>query len=144
MTQDFEWDNIPEEMTVEPLHEKYTLKALDILKEAIANGNDRASEAKIGFAYNRKGWMQVEEIAPANGAHNWYNSQDDVVVQVTIRMPRPDANSKFAKLADALTKDAEDARIAVAEAEIAEIEAAEAALAERKAKAQENRDKLKK
>lgn len=146
MPQDFEWDNIPEEMNIPPLHEKHTLKALEILRDAIATGNDRATEAKIGFAYERKTWMEVGEIAPASGEHNWHNSsRDDIVVQVTVRFPRPDAkDSKFAKLETTLVKEATEARIAAADAELAAVEAAEAALADRKAKAQAKRDSLNK
>lgn len=146
MPQDFEWDNIPEEMNIPPLHEKHTLTALEILREAIATGEDRAAEAKIGFAYNRKDWLEIGEIAPASGAHNYYNSsRDDIVVQVTVRMRRPDAkDSKFAKLEETLVQEATEARIAAADAELAAVEAAEAALADRKAKAQAKRDSLNK
>ena len=144
MPQDFEWDNIPREMNIEPLHEKHTLAALEILKEAIRTGTDRAAEAKIGFAYERKDWLEIGEIAPFNGQHNCYNSsRDDIVVQVTIRMQRPDAkDSRFAKLEETLVQEATDARIAAAEAELAAIEADEALLADRKAKAQAKRDKI--
>jgi hypothetical protein len=144
MPQDFEWDNIPNEMNIEPLHEKHTLAALDILREAIRTGTDRAAAAKIGFAYERKDWIEVGEIAPISGEHNYYNSsRDDIVVQVTVRFSRPDAkDSKFAKLEATLVQEATEARIAAADAELAAVEAAEAALAERKAKAQAKRDKI--
>lgn len=144
MPQDFEWDNIPEEMNIPPLHEKHTLAALAILKEAISTGTDRAAEAKIGFAYERKDWLEIGEIAPISGEHNYYNSsRDDIVVQVTIRMQRPDAkDSKFAKLEETLVDEATAARIAAAEAEMKAIEDEEAALAERKAKAQAKRDNI--
>lgn len=144
MPQDFEWDNIPHEMHIEPLHEKHTLTTLEILREAIRTGSDRAAEAKIGFAYERKDWLEIGEIAPFSGEHNYYNSsRDDIVVQVTIRMSRPDEkDSRFAKLEETLVQEATDARIAAAEAELAAIEADEALLADRKAKAQAKRNKI--
>lgn len=144
MPQDFEWDNIPEEMNIPPLHEKHTLAALAILKEAISTGTDRAAQAKIGFAYERKDWLEIGEIAPASGEHNYYNSsRDDIVVQVTIRMQRPDAkDSKFAKLEETLVQEATEARIAAADAELAAVDAAWAALDERKAKAQAARNAI--
>jgi hypothetical protein len=144
MPQDFEWDNIPREMNIEPLHEKHTLTALEILKDAIRTGSDRAAEAKIGFAYERKDWIEVGEIAPISGEHNYYNSsRDDIVVQVTVRFPRPnEKDSRFAKLEETLVEEATAARIAAADAELAAVEAEEAAIAARRAKAQAKRDKI--
>lgn len=144
MTQDFEWDNIPREMNIEPLHEKHTLTALEVLREAIRSGADRAAEAKIGFAYERKGWLEIGEIAPISGEHNCYNSsRDDIVVQVTIRMARPDdRGSHFARLETKLIEEATATRIAIAEAEMKAIEDEEAALATRKAAVQAKRDKI--
>lgn len=144
MPQEFEWDNIPAEMNVPPLHEKHTLAALEILKETIRTGTDRAAEARIGFAYERKDWMEVGEIAPASGEHNYYNSsRDDIVVQVTVRFQRPDEkDSKFAKLEATLVQEATEARIAAADAELAAVDAAWAALDARKAKAQAARNAI--
>jgi hypothetical protein len=144
MPQDFEWDNIPREMNIDPLHEKHTLTALEILREAIRTGTDRAAEAKIGFAYERKDWLEIGEIAPLSGEHNYYNSsRDDIVVQVTVRFPRPDEkDSRFAKLEETLVQEATDARIAAADAELAAVDAAWAALEERKAKAQAKRNAI--
>lgn len=143
MTTDYDTDNIPAEMPVEPLHEKHTLAALEILRNAIATGTDVATEAKIGFAYKRKLWLEVGEIAPISGEHNYYNSyRDDILVQVTVRLPRGDKDSLFSKLEETLVEEATEARIAAADAELAAVDAAWAALEARKAEALAKRNAI--
>lgn len=140
---EFDYYNIPNEIRIPALHERHTLTALEILREAIVSGTDRAAEAKLGFAYNRKEKLEIGEIAPEDGRHNYYNRDlDDIVVQVTVRFPRPEKDSKFAKLEETLIRETDEARIAAAEAELARIDAEEANMAQRKAALQMERAKL--
>lgn len=143
MTTEYDYFNIPAEMPVEPLHEKHILSALQIVRDAISTGADKAAEAKVGFAYNRKNYLEVGEIAPIDGNHNYYNShRDDILVQVTVRINRGDKDDLFHKLEEKLIEEAAETRIAAAETALATIEAEEASLAARKAKLQADRAKI--
>lgn len=144
MSTEYDYFNIPAEMPVAPLHEKHVLETLQIVKNAISTGTDKATEAKVGFAYNRKEWLEVGEIAPIDGHHNYYNSsRDDILVQVTVRINRGEKGDLFHKLEEKLIAEAAETRMAAAEAELAAIEAEEATLAARRTALEAKRNEIK-
>jgi hypothetical protein len=141
---EYDYDNIPKEIRIDPLNEKHTFTALNILKDVIRAGADKGAEAKVGFAYERKNVLEIGEIAPENGEHNSYlRNRNDIVLQVTVRFNRDQAPESFAKLEEKLINEEAEARNAAIEAELARIDAEEAQMAQRKAALEAERAKLK-
>lgn len=130
----FDTDNIPGEIHTEPIGEQHFDAALEIIADSVGRGEVAAYQVKAAFVYERRQWLETEAIVGPTPASN--ADLDDILVQVTVRIPR---TSLFNNLEAQLHKEKEwlrdeNARAAAA-AEIAAIEAEERHLAVRKARA---------
>lgn len=127
MTADYEYDNLPEALEAEAMPVVMFAKVLAALEEAVASGETLAAEAKAVHVYDRKGYLNADSfIGHQNPSYR--TKRDDVVLQVTVRIPNPlraSLNGKLAKTA-ALEESAkeymEQAEKARLEAEIAQAE----------------------
>ena len=143
MTGDYEYDNLPDALEADPLPKDMFDNTLAAFNQALESGLALNAEAKAVHVYDRKGYMNADSfIGHQNPA---YRSQtDDVILQLTIRIPNPktirgESLSKTAALED-LAADY-DMRIEKARLE-AELEQAEQAAAAAEATAREKREKL--
>jgi hypothetical protein len=128
----FDTDNIPDEIHAEPLGAQHFDTAMTVIKDAVDRGEVAAYEAKAAFVYERRNWLETDPIVGRRNES--YNTElDDILVQVTVRIPRTELFNKFEKT---LQEEHELKQEEAAAAEIAKIEAEEAALAARKAAAQ--------
>lgn len=139
----YEDDNLPDELRAEAMPEEMFDEVLAAFHEALESGLALTTEAKAVHVYDRKGYMEADSfIGHQNPAYR--SKTDDVVLQLTIRIPNPqtvrgdDLNAVTAleKSADEYAQRAEKARL---EAELAQAEA-EAEKAETAAR--EAREKL--
>lgn len=124
MTTYFDTDNIPDEFFTPTLGAQHFESALSVIQDAIAKGEVSAYEANAAYVYERNDWMETSSIVNPRGG-----VRDDVLVQVTVRIPRTQEFKKFES--EILEED--KLRIKErAEAELARIEQEEAALARRR------------
>lgn len=131
MNTSFDTDNIPDEIHVSALGAQHFDAALEIIKDSVARGEVAAYESKAAFVYERSDWLETDPIVGRRNES--YNTElDDILVQVTVRIPRTELFEKF----EARLKE-EDAwiREEAAKATLKAIEAEEADLAARKAAA---------
>lgn len=123
----FDTDNIPEDLYTPALGAQHFESALKVIQDAIARGEVAAFDTNAAYVSERDEWMEMYSIvSPRRGI------QDDVLVQVTVRIPRTEEFKKFE--AEILEEDNLKKR-EKAEAELAQIQQEEAALARRKAAA---------
>jgi hypothetical protein len=84
----FEYDNLPDEMTVDALGDELFFTGLAALASAAGSGHTFAKEIKIAHVYNRKGYMALDTF----GGHRntaYSSVDDDIVLQVTVRVQHP-------------------------------------------------------
>lgn len=133
----YEYDNLPDELREEAMPEEMFPEVLAAFHQALESGLALATEAKAVHVYDRKGYMEADSfIGHQNPSYR--SKTDDVVLQLTIRIPNPqtirgdDLNAVTAleKSADEYGQRAEKARL---EAELAQAEQ-EAAKAEETAR----------
>jgi hypothetical protein len=143
MTTDYEYDNLPYALEAAALPEEMFDAAQTAFVQAMGSGLALKMEAKAVHAYERKGYLDVDSfIGHQNPAYR--SETDDVILQLTIRIPNPktirgEALSHITALEDiAIDYDqrAERARLQ------AKLEQAEAQAAQAEAAAREAREKL--
>jgi hypothetical protein len=84
----FEYDNLPDEMTVDALGDELFFTGLAALANAAGSKHALAKEIKIAYAYDRKGYMALDTFGGHRNAA--YSSvDDDIILQVTVRVPHP-------------------------------------------------------
>lgn len=153
MTKQFDYDNLPDEMTMDALPEELFPVAQEAFAEALASGELKVAEAKAGYLYDRKTWLEVDPMGRHRNTSYGAND-DDIVLQLTVRVSSPkswrgqDTLPKLAALEAAVIAKEEEAEAAALEAEIAAQEAkaqeaatAAAQAAEKLAKLKEKRQK---
>jgi capsule polysaccharide export protein KpsC/LpsZ len=123
---DFEYDNLPDEMTVQALEEDLFPWGLDVLINAVKTDHSLAKEIKIAYAYDRKGYMELDTFG---GRRNpaYSSVDDDIVIQVTVRVHHPSQVGRDLESLKALEKllreQNEDAERTRLEAELVQAEA---------------------
>lgn len=128
----FDTDNIPDELFTPALGAQHFESAMNVIQDAVARGEVAAWEANAAYVSERNDWMETSPIVNPRGG-----VQDDVLVQVTVRIPRTEQFKKFES--EILEEDKLRVRER-AEAELARIEQEEAALARRRVAALEQLD----
>lgn len=85
---DFEYDNLPDELNVDPVPDELFDEAFAALVQALNSEQCGAHEAKAVYVYDRKGYL---ETGPLDGSrrNSHQTDSDDVVLQVTVRVPNP-------------------------------------------------------
>jgi hypothetical protein len=86
---EYGYDNLPagdEMVAVEPVPEDLFTEALMVLGEAIARDRVYAQEAKLAHVYDRKGFMYADTFG--GDRNRSYGTDGDVVLQITVRVPR--------------------------------------------------------
>jgi hypothetical protein len=145
MTREFEYDNLPDEMTMEALPEELFEDAQAAFAEALASREVKVAEAKAGYLYKRKAWLEVDPMGRYRNAYG--ANDDDIVLQLTIRVRNPKGYGvelpKLAALEEAVIAKEEEAEKVALEAEIAAQEAAAQQAANAAAAAAEKLAKLK-
>lgn len=140
---DYEYDNLPYALEAEALPAEMFGAAQLAFVEAMSSGLAMAMEAKAVHAYDRKGYLEVDSfIGHQNPAYR--SETDDVILQLTIRIPNPktirgESLSHTTALEDAATEydqRAERARLQ------AQLEQAEKVAEQAEATAREAREKL--
>jgi hypothetical protein len=140
---DYEYDNLPDEITADALPKEMFADAQAAFAQALESGLALNVEAKATHAYDRKGYLNTDSfIGHQNPAYR--SETDDVIIQLTIRIPNPktirgESLSAVTALEDIATDYDQKAERARLEAELAQAER-EAAQAE--ATAREKREKL--
>jgi hypothetical protein len=123
----FDTDNIPDEFFTPALGAQHFESALTVIQDALTKGEVAAYEANAAYVSERNDWMETSPIvAPRGGV------QDDVLVQITVRIPRTE---QFKKFESEILEEDKLRTQERAEAELARIEQEEAALARRRAAA---------
>lgn len=143
MTDDYEYDNLPEQLEASVLPEELMEDAQAAFVQALESGLVKTAEIKAVHVFNRKGYMD------ANSFVGWQNESyrrdsDDVILQMTIRIPNPKGESTLSEVAaleesaTEYTKEAERKRLE------AELTKAEADAKQAETAAREAREKLEK
>jgi hypothetical protein len=123
----FDTDNVPDDIYTSNLGAQHFESALAVIQDAVARGEVAAYESNAAYVTERNDWMDTSRIVGFRG-----EVPDDVLVQVTVRIPRTEEFKKF----EARLKEEDDLRRAErADAELVAIQKEEAALAKRKAAA---------
>lgn len=144
MSQRYDSDNIPAEIETDALPADLFEAARAAINDAADSDLAIAMEAKGAFVYNRRGYNAFIPFDAERGAHDLI-SNDDVILQLTVRIPNPNlayatdslkATTSLVEAAVNASKTAEQLRL---EKEIAD---AEAAAKEAEATAQDKRNKL--
>lgn len=123
---DYDYNNLPQELSAEPLPDELFPAAVAAITEALESDSTLAMEARAVHVYDRKGYMNDDSfIGHQNPAYR--NPTDDVVLQLTVRIPNPktvrgglDATARLEELAEKYDRRAEEARL---NAELAQAEA---------------------
>lgn len=82
----YEYDNLPDEMGIEPIHEDLTRVALLAIKEVLDSGLAICAEAKIAKIYDRGNDMGVSPVSSKPS----YNPDRVIEIKVRISQPRPE------------------------------------------------------
>lgn len=140
----FEYDNLPDSVRADALPEELTLLAYAAFVNAWRSDHALAVEVKAVHVYSRKGFMEQESFGKERTSP--YGSiDDDVVLQLTIRVPHPSLTRVDGALNQvaALEEDAKAFRVhAERERLEAEIAQAETEAAKAEADAREKRARL--
>jgi hypothetical protein len=123
---DYEYSNLPNELSAEALPEELFPAALEAITEALESDYALGVEARAVHVYDRKGYMNDDSfIGHQNPAYR--STTDDVVLQLTVRIPNPktvrgglEATARLEELAEEYDRRAEEARL---NAELAQAEA---------------------
>jgi hypothetical protein len=141
----FEYDNLPDEMNVDPLPKELFEEASALISGLLMTDEVIAREVKIGHAYDRKGYLEVDTF----GGHrnpSYGSTDDDLILQVSLRVEHPSGHRRPSESLKALTTLEQKVReIRLAEARRAleaEIEQAEAEAARAEEVAQKKRERL--
>lgn len=145
----YEYDNLPDALEAAALPEEMFADVQAAFTQAMESGLAVATEAKAVHVYDRKGYLNADSfIGHQNPSYR--SETDDVILQMTIRIPNPktirgESLSAITALEDRTanyTLEAERARL---EAEIAQAEAeaekADATAREKRAKLEALRKK---
>lgn len=140
---DYEYDNLPYDMNVEPVPAQLQDAALALAGKLAGSGDVRAMEVKIAHVYGRKGYMETDTFGGRRSA-SYSSGNDDVVLQVTVRVPYPSKWNDKALYALVILENELRAHLAEEERQRleAEITQAEAAAAKATAAAQAAQDRL--
>lgn len=137
----YEYDNLPDELNVDVLPKELFQEAYAAFTQALEADTFEAMEIKAAYVYDRKGYLDADTFG---GKRNAYGStNDDVVLQLTIRIPNPSDRKELDKVANLeqtiveRNLNAERARLE------AEIVAEEAAAEKAQATAKQKREQLK-
>lgn len=146
----YDYNNLPEELSQQTiLPAELFNQAHAAFTQALDSGEILAQEARAAYAYERKGFLNHDGFGGHQNA-SYSSDTDDIILQLTIRIPNPktirgEALDKTAALeaaANHLELEAERPRL---EAEIAQAEAeaerAEAAARQKREKLEELRKK---
>jgi hypothetical protein len=85
----FDIDNIPDSFEmISPLPDDMVSEGVRLLRSARESGLLMAQEVKIAHLYDRKGYAEMDTFAgPRNASYG--SDNDDVVIQVTVRIQNP-------------------------------------------------------
>ena len=130
MATPYEYDNLPDEMQQDAMPHHLLDDAHAALNEALNSIDLRGAEAHIAYISDERGYIRTRPFGDPN---NNYDSEDDVVIRITARIPNPARtnvrlNMPFNALREKLEDHhrAEEARNAEAELRQAELEAEQA------------------
>lgn len=84
----YETDNLPEEIPGQEFPEELIPLAVDAVHEAIESQNIRVQEAKVVYAYDRKGWLTMDTVGGSRNP-SYASDVDDMIIQLTVRIPHP-------------------------------------------------------
>lgn len=143
---DYEYDNLPDSIYADPVPDELFSDVFAIITEAIQDDHAIVAEAKAVHVYDRKGYLESDEFGGKRNP-SYSSSTDDVVLQVTVRVPHPSTFRRGMESLEALEQKIQNLNTAEErrrlEAEAAEADArAEQAAADAQA-ARERLEKLK-
>lgn len=143
MPTPYDYYNLPEELEVEVLPEELNEAAEAAFLEALASGEVKVQEAKATYVYERKFDMSFDAFSKLERNTSYSSESDDVILQLTIRIPNPSARKdKLGRVAELATSVYEFAAKAAKERLEAEIAQAEQEAENAAATAREKRAKL--
>lgn len=139
----YDYYNLPEELEVEVLPEELTEAAEAAFLEALASGEVKVQEAKATYVYERRSEMSFDSFSKIERNNSYSSGSDDVILQMTIRIPNPSARKdKLGRVAELATSAHEFAVKAAQERLEAEIAQAEQEAENAAATARAKRTKL--
>lgn len=143
MSAPYEYFNLPEEdeyQFLKPVPEEFLTPALSLVKKALVDedGIGVIAEVKAAHLFDRKGYLTPEAFGQVKINTSYRGDDDDILLQVTLRMRHPEKSSKTYEEVHALDDGIREFNKAQARAalnaEIAAEEARAAAAAESIAK----------
>lgn len=119
----YEYANIPDNFEmIEPLPDDMVSEGVRLIKSARESGLLMAQEVKIAHLYDRKGYATMDTFGGQRNV-SYSSDNDDVVIQVTVRIQNPQMFAGLQSLGNILIeRKAEAARLAK-EAEKARLQA---------------------
>lgn len=138
---EFDYHNLPDELNVEALPVEMFEEAFAAFSDAVLSGRCVAREIKAAYVYGRKGFMEADALGGKRNA-SYSSAADDVVFQVTVRIPHPGWHEELRK-AEVLETVLTERRITEERERLeAEIAAEEAAAVKAKQSAEQKREQL--
>lgn len=137
----YTYNSLPDEMTVKPVSNELFPKAKAAFLEAFDSEHIEAQTIHVAYAYERHGHMDLDRFGGAR--NNSYSSErDDLVIQVTVRIPNPKGYAALPKMVALETAMMEEGQAAERKALEDAIAADEAKAKQANANAVANRAKL--
>lgn len=94
----YDYYNLPDELNVPAVPEELFDTALDAFTQALESDQLKAQEIKVAYVYDRNDYMSADAFAGKRNA-SYANSNDDVVIQISLRVPNPKGREELSNLA---------------------------------------------
>lgn len=133
--------SLPDDINAKPLSNELFTQGMAALKEVMESDEVQAQEIKIAYVYDRNDHFATD---PFGGKRNtsYASDNDDVIVQLTMRIPNPKGYAALTRLVNLETAIAQEALEAERHELEMDIAAEDAEAARAKANADAKRAKL--
>jgi predicted ribosome quality control (RQC) complex YloA/Tae2 family protein len=93
----YEYYNLPDELNVEPLPEELFEDGLNAFTQALESTVLKAQEIKVAYVYDRNEWLTADTFGGKRNT-SYSSGSDDVIIQVTLRVPNPARREELSNL----------------------------------------------
>lgn len=94
----YDYYNLPDELNVPAVPEELFNTAFDAFTQALESDQLKAQEIKVAYVYDRNDYMSADAFAGKRNA-SYTTSNDDVVIQISLRVPNPKGREELSNLA---------------------------------------------
>lgn len=94
----YDYYSLPDELNVPAVPEELFDTALDAFTQALESDQLKAQDIKVAYVYDRNDYMSADAFAGKRNA-SYASSNDDVVIQISLRVPNPKGRKELSNLA---------------------------------------------